>query len=98
MLNPWDLIISPAINFPYQGLGAGFMAVQNDWAQGYVTDTLYTDNIYREISPAWINYVAVQHGCQPLPLKAGSSEMIMPVTPVRRLRAETSIPTLVPVA
>ncbi len=36
-----------------------------DWSQGYVTDTLYTENHYRELSPAWINYVAVLNGCQP---------------------------------
>jgi len=44
------------------------MSDGSDWAQGYVTDVLYTDNTYRELSPAWLNYVAVLKGCQPRPL------------------------------
>ncbi len=43
------------------------MADSQDWAQGYVTDTLYTDNTYRELSPSWLNYVAAIHGCPPRP-------------------------------
>lgn len=39
-----------------------------NWSQGYVTDVLYTDNTYRELSPAWLNYVATLQGCLPRPL------------------------------
>jgi SAM-dependent methyltransferase len=39
-----------------------------DWAEGYVTDAIYTDGFYRELSPAWINYVAALKGCLPVPL------------------------------
>jgi SAM-dependent methyltransferase len=38
-----------------------------DWGQGYVTDAIYTDGFYREVSPAWINYVAALKGCVPIP-------------------------------
>jgi SAM-dependent methyltransferase len=44
------------------------MAISSVWSQGYVTDTLYTDNVFREQSPVWINYVAARHGCVPRPL------------------------------
>lgn len=44
------------------------MSTGSGWAQGYVTDVLYTDNTYRELSPAWLNYVATLKGCQPRPL------------------------------
>ena len=33
--------------------------------QGYVTDTSYTDKFFRELSPAWLNYVAVLNGGSP---------------------------------
>lgn len=46
------------------------MSISAAWSQGYVTDTLYTDNIYREEGPAWINYVAALGGCVPRPLDA----------------------------
>ncbi len=39
-----------------------------DWAQGYVTDTIYTDNFFRELSPSWLNYVAALRGSLPIPL------------------------------
>jgi SAM-dependent methyltransferase len=39
-----------------------------NWSHGYVTDVLYTDNTYRELSPAWLNYVAAQKACLPRPL------------------------------
>jgi SAM-dependent methyltransferase len=39
-----------------------------DWTQGYVTDAIYTDGFYRELSPAWLNYVAALRGCLPIPL------------------------------
>jgi SAM-dependent methyltransferase len=35
------------------------------WSQGYVTDTHYTDSFFRELSPAWLNYVAVLNGVAP---------------------------------
>lgn len=41
------------------------MAISSVWSQGYVTDTLYTDNVFREQAPAWINYVAALNGCVP---------------------------------
>ena len=41
------------------------MAISSAWSQGYVTDTLYTDNVFREQGPAWINYVAALKGCVP---------------------------------
>ena len=36
-----------------------------DWAEGYVTDTTYADNFFRELSPAWLNSVAALNGIQP---------------------------------
>ncbi len=39
------------------------MSMSADWSQGYVTDVIYTDNSYREMSPAWLNYVAALNGC-----------------------------------
>lgn len=39
-----------------------------NWSHGYVTDVLYTDNTYRELSPVWLNYVATLKGCLPRPL------------------------------
>ena len=44
------------------------MAISSAWSQGYVTDTLYTDNVFREQGPVWINYVAALKGCVPRPL------------------------------
>jgi SAM-dependent methyltransferase len=41
------------------------MAISSVWSQGYVTDTLYTDNVFREQAPSWINYVAALNGCVP---------------------------------
>ena len=37
-------------------------------AHGYVTDTSYTDQFFRELSPAWLNYVAALNGAAPRPL------------------------------
>jgi SAM-dependent methyltransferase len=42
-----------------------------DWTQGYVTDVLYTEHFFRELSPGWLNYVAALRGCQPRPLDQG---------------------------
>ena len=39
-----------------------------DWSHGYITDQLYTDGFYRELSPAWMNYVAALNGCHPRPI------------------------------
>ncbi len=44
------------------------MAMSSVWSEGYVTDTLYTDHVFREQSPVWINHVAGLHGCVPRPL------------------------------
>jgi SAM-dependent methyltransferase len=40
----------------------------DDWSHGYITDQLYTDGFYRELSPAWMNYVAALNGCHPRPI------------------------------
>jgi len=37
-------------------------------ADGYVTDTSYTDQFFRELAPAWLNYVAALNGTAPPPL------------------------------
>jgi len=37
----------------------------SDWSQGYVTDTIYADRFFRELSPAWLNYVAALCGASP---------------------------------
>ena len=42
----------------------------NREVSGYVTDTTYADTFFRELSPAWINYVAALNGAQPIPLDA----------------------------
>jgi SAM-dependent methyltransferase len=49
--------------------------MDSDWTQGYVTDVLYTEHFFRELSPAWLNYVAVLNGCQPRPLDPGFTYM-----------------------
>jgi len=40
-------------------------------SRGYVTDTSYTDQFFRELSPAWLNYVAALNGTTPRPLDGG---------------------------
>jgi SAM-dependent methyltransferase len=37
---------------------------------GYVVDTTYADTFFRELSPAWLNYVAALNGVSPRPLDA----------------------------
>ena len=37
-------------------------------AHGYVTDASYAETFFRELSPAWLNYVAALHGAVPRPL------------------------------
>jgi ubiquinone/menaquinone biosynthesis C-methylase UbiE len=49
--------------------------MDSDWSQGYVTDVLYTEHFFRELSPAWINYVAALNGCQPRALDPGFTYM-----------------------
>jgi SAM-dependent methyltransferase len=49
--------------------------MDSDWSQGYVTEVLYTEHFFRELSPAWLNYVAVLNGCQPRPLDPGFTFM-----------------------
>lgn len=44
------------------------MSTDASWSQGYVTDTLYTESYFRELSPVWLNYVAALNGCHPRPL------------------------------
>jgi SAM-dependent methyltransferase len=45
--------------------------MDSNWSQGYVTEVLYTEHFFRELSPSWLNYVAVQGGCHPRPLTPG---------------------------
>ena len=45
--------------------------MESDWSQGYVTEVLYTEHFFRELSPAWLNYVATINGCQPRRLDPG---------------------------
>lgn len=41
-----------------------------NWSLGYVTDTAYADKFFRELSPAWLNYVAALNGVEPRRLAA----------------------------
>jgi SAM-dependent methyltransferase len=38
---------------------------------GYVTDTTYADTFFRELSPAWLNYVAALNGVRSRPIDVG---------------------------
>lgn len=49
--------------------------MESDWSQGYVTEVLYTEHFFRELSPAWLNYVAALNGCQPRSLDPGFTYM-----------------------
>ena len=49
--------------------------MDSDWTQGYVTDVLYTEHFFRELAPAWLNYVAALNGCQPRALDPGFTYM-----------------------
>src|SRR5262245_34461844 len=40
------------------------MATSNG-SQGYITDAGYADTFFRELSPVWLNYVAVLTGVRP---------------------------------
>ena len=39
-----------------------------DWTAGYASDVEYTAGFYREQSPAWLNFVCVLNGYEPVPL------------------------------
>ena len=39
-----------------------------DWTAGYASDVEYTAGFYREQSPAWLNFVSVLNGFEPVPL------------------------------
>lgn len=39
-----------------------------DWTAGYASDIEYVAGFYREQSPAWINFVCLLNGIQPVPL------------------------------
>jgi SAM-dependent methyltransferase len=41
------------------------------WSQGYVTDVSYTNSFFRELSPAWLNHVAMANGAHPRLLEDG---------------------------
>lgn len=40
-----------------------------DWTAGYVSDIEYTSGFYREQSPAWLNYVCLLNGIEPVDLQ-----------------------------
>ncbi len=46
------------------------MNLHNHRVSGYVTDTTYANTFFRELSPAWLNYVAALHGVAPRPIDA----------------------------
>jgi SAM-dependent methyltransferase len=41
------------------------MSAGAGWSQGYVTDVSYTNSFFRELSPAWLNHVAMSNGAHP---------------------------------
>lgn len=45
--------------------------MDSNWSQGYVTEVLYTEHFFRELSPSSLNYVATINGCYPRPLTDG---------------------------
>jgi SAM-dependent methyltransferase len=47
------------------------MSAGAGWSQGYVTDVNYTNSFFRELSPAWLNHVAMANGAHPRPLEDG---------------------------
>ena len=40
-----------------------------DWTSGYVSDIEYTSGFYREQSPAWLNFVCLLNGIEPVDLQ-----------------------------
>jgi SAM-dependent methyltransferase len=47
------------------------MSAGAGWSQGYVTDVSYTNSFFRELSPAWLNHVAMSNGAHPRLLDEG---------------------------
>ena len=47
------------------------MSAGAGWSQGYVTDVSYTNSFFRELSPAWLNHVAMTNGAHPRLLDDG---------------------------
>jgi SAM-dependent methyltransferase len=47
------------------------MSAGAGWSQGYVTDVSYTNSFFRELSPAWLNHVAMVSGAHPRLLNDG---------------------------
>jgi SAM-dependent methyltransferase len=47
------------------------MSAAAGWSQGYVTDVSYTNSFFRELSPAWLNHVAMSNGAHPRLLGEG---------------------------
>jgi SAM-dependent methyltransferase len=47
------------------------MSAGAGWSQGYVTDVSYTNSFFRELSPAWLNHVAMSSGAHPRLLDEG---------------------------
>lgn len=47
------------------------MSAGAGWSQGYVTDVSYTNSFFRELSPAWLNHVAMASGAHPRLLEDG---------------------------
>jgi SAM-dependent methyltransferase len=47
------------------------MSAAAGWSQGYVTDVSYTNSFFRELSPAWLNHVAMSNGAHPRLLEDG---------------------------
>jgi len=41
------------------------MGAAAGWSQGYITDVSYTNSFFRELSPAWLNHVAMANGAHP---------------------------------
>jgi SAM-dependent methyltransferase len=47
------------------------MSAGASWSQGYITDVNYTNSFFRELSPAWLNHVAMASGAHPRVLEDG---------------------------
>jgi SAM-dependent methyltransferase len=47
------------------------MSAGAGWSQGYVTDVSYTNSFFRELSPPWLNHVAMSNGAHPRLLEDG---------------------------
>src|SRR5690349_5564053 len=49
-------------------MGHSCVSNRDNQSVGYVTDTTYADTFFRELSPAWLNYVAALNGVLPRPI------------------------------